>query len=224
MKVIGIGLPRTGTASLVESLKLLGLRAVHFDTTMIARHWRGGVGLPEERFDPLRAIGVGKLDELDATADFPACLPAVWSLAEARWGSDCRFVHTVRPEAAWIESVLSHVRHPWLRRQLRHRRRLGMPPGPLPTCDALGAVETVFECEADRIDADVCVTTQARHETLASEIDRSRVLHLDVSVPDALQRLATFLGRSAPDSPMPLVNRRPPRWARLIDTIRYHRQ
>ena len=80
-KVFGIGLSRTGTRSLVEALRILGYRAVHWPQS-------------------LRAI-----DEAEAAADITvACrfkfLDAVYRNA--------RFILTTRDADAWFRSIRAH--------------------------------------------------------------------------------------------------------------------
>lgn len=58
LRILGVGLPRTGTVSLIKALEILGLRAIHYH--------------------PARLVDVAErgdwrvYDDVDAAADFPA--------------------------------------------------------------------------------------------------------------------------------------------------------
>jgi hypothetical protein len=107
LKIFGIGLAKTGTASLAQALRELGLRARHdyrLTLRMTAELLAG------------RRPDVGSAD---AFLDWPRAVEALPLLAAAF--PDARFVVTDREVEGWIDSRLVHVLHsrvtgsgPWL--------------------------------------------------------------------------------------------------------------
>ena len=91
LSILGAGLPRTGTRSLCEALRVLGLRALHHAPDRLA----------------LRDAGTYRVyDDVDAVVDAPAC--HFWrEILDAY--PDCRVILTVRDEAAWWQSIERHV-------------------------------------------------------------------------------------------------------------------
>jgi hypothetical protein len=85
-KVLGIGLGKTGTKSLVEALKILGYNAVHC--------------LPLE---------AGVLDSVDAAADTP--IATQFELLDQLYPGS-RFICTMREIESWLASCRSHFTRP----------------------------------------------------------------------------------------------------------------
>lgn len=77
-KIFGIGLPRTGTASLCESLKILGYKSKHYPKYLC------------------------KVDEFDALVDSP--IPLHYKYLNEKY-SNSKFILTIRDEESWINSV-----------------------------------------------------------------------------------------------------------------------
>jgi hypothetical protein len=88
MKVFGVGLPRTGTRSLLAGLQTMGLRVVH------AMHLKGC-----------------SYDDADAFADTP--IWADWRLLANQY-RDAKFILTIRDPAAWFESFVRALRDSYL--------------------------------------------------------------------------------------------------------------
>jgi len=92
LQILGVGLPRTGTASLTNALKLLGYNAEHH-----APH-----RLP---LDGLHANSFKVFDDVDAVIDAPAChfFEEIGNVY-----SDLTYILTVRNEDAWWRSIKLH--------------------------------------------------------------------------------------------------------------------
>ncbi len=107
-KVIGVGLPKTGTSSLQSALKLLGYkRFAGFDMDDCMKYLRGDI-------EPL----VAKMETRDGAQDWP------WPLLYQplyRAYPDALFVLTLRKdEDAWCASMQAHA---------ELKRKLVRPPG-----------------------------------------------------------------------------------------------
>lgn len=94
LSVLGVGLPRTGTASLVRALEILGLRAIHYH--------------PERLVDAVWQGNLRVYDDVDAAADFPAALQ-YRELLHLYPGLRC-ILTTREPREEWLDSVEAHGR------------------------------------------------------------------------------------------------------------------
>ena len=93
LKILGVGLPRTGTASLCEALRILRYNAIHHEP---------------ERLD-LNSLTVDSFrcyDDVDAVTDAPACSFYRELACEHR---ELRYILTMRDEESWWESIKSHI-------------------------------------------------------------------------------------------------------------------
>lgn len=84
MKVFGIGMQRTGTTSLVQALNVLGIRTRQFPTELF------------------RDLDHPVIREFDGFADNP--IPLIYRELDSRYPGS-RFIHTIRDEGEWLESV-----------------------------------------------------------------------------------------------------------------------
>ncbi len=89
-KIIGIGLPKTGTSSLHHALEILGFRSVHFphDPQTVAQVRAGDYAL-------------NVLAEADAISDVP--IPVIFPQLDLAFPGS-RFIQTDRDVDGWIES------------------------------------------------------------------------------------------------------------------------
>ena len=90
LKIIGIGMPRTGTASLCEALRILGYNAIHHEPERID-------------LDTVNADSfAGLYDDVDAVVDMPAAYFADEIPAE-------KYILTIRDNDTWWESIKFHT-------------------------------------------------------------------------------------------------------------------
>lgn len=94
LKVLGVGLPRTGTATLAEALRILGFKTEHH---------------PKDRFSLWEPSPMPS-NNVDALVDMPAAL--YWrELLEDNTDcrNACKLILTVRDPETWWESVKWHI-------------------------------------------------------------------------------------------------------------------
>lgn len=93
LKVLGVGLPRTGTKSLCVALEILGYRSLHH---------------PADRLPLFPPTGFDwrQFDDVDAVCDAPACM--YWRELLAAY-PEAKAVLTVRDEEDWWRSMRRHV-------------------------------------------------------------------------------------------------------------------
>ncbi len=95
MKVLGVGLSRTGTLSLHSALEILGLKSLHYDTVRLNDVLDGSNPRPDFR----------RYDDLDALLD----LPTAYFYDELMLAyPECKCVLTVRDLDSWWRSVSRH--------------------------------------------------------------------------------------------------------------------
>lgn len=200
MKVFGIGLNKTGTTSLHEALKVLGIRSLHSsaECTEIAREVLAG---REPRLlRRYEAFLDGRLYE------------AYQELAERF--PDARFVLTTRDKEAWMLSRINHVlfnrvsgESPWREIATRqwsdewdaHHRK----------------VKAFFErpCEDRGISHG-----RGRRPAIGSgggSKDSSRCLTIDVCAGEGWEKLCPFLNKPIPERPFPRANQTKWKFGRL---------
>ena len=85
--ILNIGLPRTGTASMAEALKILGYKKV------------------VHKVSELKIISIEEIKKLDALTDFAGLIQAkAFTLDQIKKEFDAQFILTTRPFGSWYES------------------------------------------------------------------------------------------------------------------------
>src|ERR1700722_8238266 len=100
MRVVGVGLSRTGTSSLAKALEILGIRTSHFMDGVDPSQWLGhlsGVGRPPSLTEMYQ--------DFDAVCDIPA---ACFSRQFAKEFPNCLFILTIRSADSWLKSMQRH--------------------------------------------------------------------------------------------------------------------
>lgn len=184
-KIFGIGLSRTGTASLNEALRLLGFNVVHYPDDDITYK-----ELAEGRYR------LSILSEYDGITDIVAA-PFYPQFDEVYPGS--KFILTTREEHSWLESM----KHHWKGRSVTDKsldtdsRTKAMR---FYRASAYGAYE--FSHERMRFVGN-------RHFKNVHEYfqDRPNSLQvLDIVAGEGWEKLAPFLNKSIPSVSFPRVN------------------
>jgi len=96
-KIFCVGMPRTGTSSLVTAGRMLGLKSAHLN-----QHYAGNrFGLSSQKQNRITEQDAAHIARYDLFADFPIpCL--VGSLHRAY--PDAYFIHTIRNPDTWLAS------------------------------------------------------------------------------------------------------------------------
>jgi len=92
LQIVGAGMPRTGTATLCEALRILGYNAIHHEPERMTL-WPKICTVPFHVFD-----------DVDAVTDAPAAM--YWRELRRVYG--CKVILTVRDEEKWWESIKWH--------------------------------------------------------------------------------------------------------------------
>lgn len=197
MKVFGIGLSRTGTASLNKALNLLSIPAYHFP-----RDRRTCVELMSGQYR------LSVLDRFDAITDITAS--AFYEQFDAEYPGS-RFVLTVREKGEWLKSVGRHFKRAW-------RLPITADPG-IPGRDVGSGKDYSFRIGFGNY-IDYCVYgLSVFNERRFSEVydrhvrnvrdyfeDSGRLLVLDVCGGDGWEKLCPFLDKDVPECPFPRLN------------------
>src|SRR5262245_49667382 len=97
MRILGVGLSKTGTTSLHRALCRLGFKSLHFDDQRLNDVIVGTNDTPDFR----------RYDDLDAVLDIPA---ACFFEELMHAYPDCKCILTVRDENQWWRSIESHFK------------------------------------------------------------------------------------------------------------------
>lgn len=95
MKILGVGLSRTGTTSLHKALQILGFNSLHWEPERLREVLDGSNPASNFRY----------YDDVDAVTDLPAAY-FYDELLEAYPG--CKCILTIRDEDAWWKSIEAH--------------------------------------------------------------------------------------------------------------------
>jgi hypothetical protein len=197
MKLIGAGLPRTGTMSTRAALNTLGLRAYHMEEAVM-KYERGDLDKWNALFE-----GTGTVDwqqfigEYDATTDAPACF-FYKELMEAF--PDALVLLNVRDPENWCNSLEALIQMGdkigkylnFIPRFRKYRR------------DSLNWKKILYG--GDNSDRANLIASFTRHnEEVKATVPPERLLVYRVS--DGWEPLCKFLGVPVPNEPFPHLNK-----------------
>lgn len=180
-KVFCIGWPKTGTTSITQALRTLGLFSWHFSPWVIGcSSFSSDVSKVSLNFDSIA--------EYDAMADLPIC--ALFRELDMSFPGS-KFIFTTRPVGSWINSAISDIENSIDRTGSMH-----------------AAVRWAYGI--DSIDREVFINRYTLHQKLVSEYfsGRSDILVIELNEENPWQRLCDFLNLPIPDEPFPFLNRR----------------
>jgi hypothetical protein len=202
MKVLGVGLGRTGTLSLHRAFQLLGLKSLHYDQVRLRDVLDGSNPHPDFR----------RYDDVDAVTDIPT---AYFYRELLEVYPECKAVLTVRDVDSWWESSIRHNdQDPVMESSLRRR-----------------AFALISGAEAARLERHR-FKTQVRNYVYGSAVPREflykrkyveynervpadilphRLLVMNIVAGDGWEKLCPFLGLPIPSEPFPYENRLRPR-------------
>lgn len=182
MKILGVGLSRTGTLSLCEALGVLGFNAIHWEPERLRDVIFGDDPCPS--FD--------RYDDVDAVTDLPASV-FYDEIKEAY--PDCRFILTTRDEDSWYESVRYHydVRVP---RDMKDKPLL-LSEARATQSYVYGSVEPIEFLYKKRFKDHQKLVLSKYPETLV----------MDIVGGDGWDILCEYLNLPVPDIPFPLRNK-----------------
>jgi hypothetical protein len=207
LKIVGVGLSKTGTSSLNEALNLLGFKSIHYDTVRLNDVLDGSSPDPDFR----------RYDDVDAVTDLPAAyfydeLMAAYPLSKA--------ILTIRDEEAWWRSIAAHF------------NELSPVQGPVSIGFKKRARYNAYRIAFEKFPADssdrdfrtnlrnyVYGSTSAlrflyikkyreHNERVVRTIAPDRLLVIDVTAGEGWEKLCPFLGREIPSVRFPHANRR----------------
>ena len=208
IKIIGAGLPRTGTNTLKESLERLGYQKTYHMKELLVH--------PENLhyWLTLKETGSTKWDELyngyEATVDFPGY---PWYKEHMKMYPEAKVILTVRPFEKWYSSMHSTI---WQAGPQNFPQKLAMMSKLLfnPRLRAVikcvkFAKGTIFETHlqgkfGDRAFAEKVFNQHI--EDVQAHVPAERLLIYDVS--EGWEPLCKFLGAPVPAEPLPHLNKK----------------
>lgn len=188
MKVLGVGLGRTGTTSLAKALRILGYRTLHWAPNYLRETLEQGLEPDLRRYA-----------QWDAVTDIPAALYFREFLAAF---PECKFILTVRSEQSWIESIRAFYANParferltqftqpqkaWLRQISVELRKL-----------AYGSERVLPSIYLKRF--------RDHNDYVRRVIPADRLLVMDLTQGDGWNRLCPFLNCPLPSDEFPRLN------------------
>lgn len=208
IKVIGAGMPRTGTNTLKESLEKLGYKKTYHMKELLVR--------PEglHYWLSLRDTGTTQWDELyngfQATVDFPAY---PWYKEHMKRYPDAKVILTVRPFEEWYESIYSTI---WQAGPQTLLQKLGMMSKLLFN----SRLRSVIKCVKFAKNSIFAVHLQGKFQDkeFARKVFEKHIADVKATVPpdkllvynvkDGWGPLCKFLGVAEPHEPLPHLNKK----------------
>ncbi len=208
IKIIGAGLPRTGTNTLKESLEKLGyMKTYHMKELLVhpenLKYWLA-----------LKETGTTQWDELydgyQATVDFPGY---PWYKEHMKQYPDAKVILTVRPFEKWHSSVSSTILKAGpqtLGQKLAMMSKLLFNPRLRSVIKSVKlAKEMIFKVHfqgkfEDKVAAEKIFNQHI--EDVKKYVPADKLLIFDVS--EGWTPLCKFLGKPEPDEPIPHLNKK----------------
>ncbi len=206
MKILGVGLSRTGTLSLHSALRILRFKSIHHDAVRLNDVLDGSTVRPDFR----------RYDDVDAVLD----LPTAYFYDEITSAyPDCKCVLTVRNIDDWWRSIRRHfnVRLPapppgyyglrararrYLSRRLRPNVRRDFIPFRMQLRNYVYGSSTAREYLYKK-------RFQEHNDRVLAKIPPSRLLVMDITAGEGWEKLCPFLGVAIPAVPFPHEDRTP---------------
>jgi Sulfotransferase domain len=198
MKVLGVGLGRTGTLSLHRAFQILQFKSIHYDQIRLTDILDGSNSHPNFR----------RYDDVDAVTDIPTAY-FYREILEAY--PECKAVLTVRDVGSWWKSSIKHnAQDPVAEPSLWERTR------------ALVSADTAARLKRHRFKTNLrnyvygsAVPREFLYkrkfleynQRVASEIPPSRLLVMNIPAGDGWELLCPFLGVPIPSEPFPHENK-----------------
>ncbi|NNC88006.1 MAG: hypothetical protein HKN82_06040 [Akkermansiaceae bacterium] len=190
MKVLGVGMGRTGTASLARALRTLGYRTLHWAPDYLADVFEKGV-------EP----DLARYNGWDAVTDIPAALFYREVLAAY---PACQFILTVRDEQEWLESIRALYENP-----NRFDRLKQFPPQHRAWLAKISEDLRKFAYGSEKVLPALYLRRYREHiERVQNVIPAGRLLVMDITRGEGWEKLCPFLGKPFPPEPFPHANAR----------------
>jgi hypothetical protein len=198
MKILGVGLSRTGTMSLTLALRRLGFTAMHYDRVRLNDVLDGSNPNPDFR----------RYDDIDAVTDIPSAY-FYRELLEAY--PESKAILTVRDVEGWWTSVSRHVnvhfpyKPPKMFGYDSRRRTLGSAPLTDPGADNHFKMLLLNCVYGSTIALEYPYKKKYldHNERVLREVAAERLLVMDLTAGDGWEKLCGFLGLAVPDAPFP---------------------
>jgi hypothetical protein len=202
MKVLGVGLSRTGTMSLTLALRQLGFNALHYDRLRLNDVLDGTNPSPDFR----------RYDDVDAVTDIPSA-HFYRELLQAY--PSCKAILTLRDVESWWVSVSRHVNVQFPYRPPRvfgydsRPRALAARPLTDPGADNHFKMLLLNCVYGSTIALEYLYKKRylEHNERVQREVSPDRLLVMDLTAGDGWDKLCGFLGLRVPDRPFPHEHR-----------------
>lgn len=180
LKVLGVGLSRTGTTSLTDALEALGYRTKHYENARINDVLYGKNARPDWR----------RFDDFDALTDVPTSY-FYREILDAY--PDCKAVLTLRNEDDWWRSMVKHYQSRYGKNGA-HNLKL------------VGTVRNIVYGSIEPKEYLYRKVYREHNERVLREIPADRLLVMDITCGDGWESLCGFLGHEIPGEPFPHKN------------------
>ncbi|KAH8673902.1 P-loop containing nucleoside triphosphate hydrolase protein [Xylariales sp. PMI_506] len=193
MKILVLGMPRTGTQSLTDALSFLGISpGYHMREVGKNKHQDVWVDWIEAKYEgkgqpPQRKQFDQILDSFEVVADYPAAIFAA-ELVEAY--PEAAIILTTRDEAKWYESMMNTLIHSFRN-----------APSPNPSPMASLARKYHLHCWANDFPSYGREAFRRQEEVVRQAAVGRKFLVYNTG--SGWEPLCSFLGLSIPDSPYP---------------------
>ena len=192
LQVLGVGLSRTGTSSLAKALEILGYKTIHFDDEC----------LNDIIFNYTDNFDFRCYDHVDAVLDIPSAYFYDEILTAY---PDCKAILTVRDPESWFKAYVAHEARTQDRWNIAKMRKEHSDPGPIQWFP-IAHRRIVYGSHSVR--PYIYKKKYRDHNRhVQQDIDKDRLLVMDIFNGAGWPELCGFLDRPIPDIAFPCVNR-----------------
>jgi len=185
MKILGVGLSRTGTLSLHRALQMLGYKSIHWELQILRDVIDGSNKNPNFR----------RYDHVDAVTDIPA---AYFYRELFEIYPDCLFILTTRDAEDWYRSIQWHYDQAVPMNMAGDEAKLE---------ETRQLQKLVYG--SDTLIEDLYKIRFAEHNnSVIQSIPPHQLLIMDVTAGEGWEKLCPFLNHPVPKNPFPFFNRR----------------
>lgn len=202
-KILGIGLPKTGTSSLHESLRILGYKSVHF--THDDGPFKKQIQIPEDLRD--------KRYNYDAASDINVC--GFFEKYDKMYPNS-KFIFTVRETEGWLSSIcLNHHYVAYYRGNISEPVYLENETSNPREQYRLDCLHSVFKKIPKYFDREHYLKCYIEYSTRVYNHFKNRLndlLIMNICAGDGWEKLCKFLGKKVPQEKFPRKEKGCYRW------------
>ena len=207
--IIGIGMQKSGTSSLIKALKILGYKTKQFVPEIISNHWSfGSEAAKENQKFNLNELSLDVLNEFNALSDNPLCFKEVYEFIDQNY-KNAKFIMTIRPKDEWVKSAMRHcdqaMYHIIEEYRVSNYKNYNPNSDILQTSDNLGIISYLYGVPFAKLNKEVFEKKYMTHTKEVREYFSEKENYLELKIDENMdwKELCDFLSKPVPKRGFP---------------------